>query len=631
MTHHDKKLHGGPNPLVSSGDQLDQSQDSEERKEGGYNLRSMFKDVRPPLETSNGVAANVGKRRKSLTIFGQRRGSVPVGIKVGEGTGRETGGIKFAIQQQPVVQEELLKTENTEVTPQSGTKPGIKPETVPSKNLMPAVPQSESKTLGSVHFSSSPSKIQAHDFSPAPEDDSMIKPSTGSTAPSAPSFLPIPSPAVSVQSVKTTEKQEDVKNEVFRNKEEYDPGPQQTSTPIAPMHGSIPGFTPVTSACQPEPCSSTTFPVMQTPPDPSSSLDLEPGFDASLSLIGVGSSPPSSFQIKTPSSVFSLKTPTSPLAVTPSPKLSSRNTPTEATKTAFSSALTPSPKVPSDRKMSSQSPIPSSSFGKSASPLQARTPSPALTVSPKLDTMPVPPQTFFSSPADQNLSFGSSSQLPLSESGTPVTSMTKGYVASSPLSPKDKELEGARIPKTEEMTEIKTVGILKTAKTSPVEGDSKVCEHPSSTDHLAKDRLSNLPLPPSSLLSPSSPTVSKMSNVTVVKASPDSKREFSVVTMVEMEEPSISIKDQKGETSEPGAELEKVENIPTVIEEEKVFISGLGQPESQCGETSEAEDRPSVSQEKDDMVEMEDIKDCKVTQVREAEGADEESEKKVNF
>ncbi|KAM8908064.1 RELT-like protein 2 isoform 2-T5 [Spinachia spinachia] len=46
VTHTDKKLDGGPNSLVGSGDQLDQSQDREELKEGAYNLRSV--NVRDP-------------------------------------------------------------------------------------------------------------------------------------------------------------------------------------------------------------------------------------------------------------------------------------------------------------------------------------------------------------------------------------------------------------------------------------------------------------------------------------------------------------------------------------------------------------------------------------------------------
>ncbi|CAL8358610.1 unnamed protein product [Merluccius merluccius] len=123
VIHTDKKLQGSPNPLADSGDQLNQSQDSkdqkegtEDSKEGGYNLRNMFKDVKQPTESSNGVFPNVGKRRKSLTIFGLgRRGSDPVGMKTASLPGgrvlggfRETG-VKFS-QQAPVVFEEQLPT-----------------------------------------------------------------------------------------------------------------------------------------------------------------------------------------------------------------------------------------------------------------------------------------------------------------------------------------------------------------------------------------------------------------------------------------------------------------------------------------------------------------------------------------
>ncbi|XP_070818055.1 uncharacterized protein [Chaetodon trifascialis] len=624
VTHHDKKVHGGPNPLVSSGDRLDLSQDSEDRKEGGYNLRSMFKDVRPPSESSNGIATNVGKRRKSVTIFGLRRGSDPVGIKGGEGTGRETG-VRFAIQQQPVVLEELSQTENIEVVPGRGTKPAIKPETAPTKNQTPASPQREVKTVGSINSLSSQSKIQAHDSSPAPDSGSkhglspepcanlLIEPSTGSTAASAPTSLPIPS-----QTLKTTEKGGDVKDMMLKNKEAHDPGPLQTSTPISPIRGSSPGFTSVIPTDQPELDSITGFPVTQTPPDPRSSPDLEPGFGASRALISLGSSPPSS--------VSSLKTPTSPLVVRPSPKLSSRNNPSEATKTS------PIPQIPSGSAMSSQSPIPSSSFGESATPLQARTPSPAITASPKLDTMPVSPQTPSFSPAGQYSSFGSSPRLTLkSDSVTSVTSITKGDLVSSPLSLREEQLEGARLPKTEGTTELKRAGILKTTKLSPIEADSKVSALSSSTDQFSKDRLSNLSLSASSPLSPSSPIGSRVSNVTIIKASPDSKREFSVVTMMEDEESSTSIQDQKGETSELQVEPEKAGISPAVGQGGRISVSGVGQSENQRGETSVTEDRPMASQEKDDMVEMEDIRDCKVTQVEETERGDEELEKMVNI
>ncbi|CAB1419096.1 unnamed protein product [Pleuronectes platessa] len=143
VTHNDKKLHGGPNPLVSSGDQLDQSQDSEEQKEGGYNLRSMFKDVRTSSEGANGVVPNVGKRRKSVTIFGLRRGSETVGIKEVAGTGREAGGVQFAIQKEPVLLEELVQAQNIETASECGTKWGSTPGTEPSQTEMPAPLQSD--------------------------------------------------------------------------------------------------------------------------------------------------------------------------------------------------------------------------------------------------------------------------------------------------------------------------------------------------------------------------------------------------------------------------------------------------------------------------------------------------------
>lgn len=497
--------------MVSSGDLLDQSQDSEDQKEGGYNLRSMFKDIKPTLETSNRVAPSVGKRRKSVTFFGLRRGSDPAGMKVADGPDRETGGVKLAIQKQPVVLEEQSQPGKIEIAPERGTKS----ETEPPKTPTPAV--------GSVK-SPFKNEIQTNDTIPAAEDRSnegpshdssmnpIIKPSIEGTAASVPSSLPIPTPAFSKQAFTTSEKHAHVKDKVLKDKEAYDPGPLQTSTPIAPMHGTIPDFAP---ANQPERHSSTDVPVTQTPPDPSP--DLEQCLRGSLALISLGSSPPSSSQIKT-ASTLSLRSPTSPLSITPSPKLSSRNAPFGASKTA----LMPSPSFPSN---------------------QAK--------------------------------------------------------ASGLLSLKGQDCEGVRFPKTEETTEIKRGGILKTAKGSAFEGDYKASLLSSPTDQLCKDRLDNLSL------SPSSPIGSRVSNVTIVKASPDSKREFSVVTMVEKEkESSSSSKDPKKDTYELEIDSEKLQHSPTVSE--------VGQAKSQYGETSRTQGEATVSQEKDDMVEMEDIRDCKV-------------------
>ncbi|KAM7000497.1 RELT-like protein 2 isoform 1-T2 [Tautogolabrus adspersus] len=596
VIHTDKKLHGGPNPLVSSGDQLDQSQDSDDRKEGGYNLRSMFKDVRPPSENTNGVAPAIGKRRKSLTIFGLRRGSEPV-VKTGEGMVRETGGVRFAIQQQPVVLEEVLQGKDTKGLSEPGTKPGNKP----SKNQIPAAQKCEAKTSDPEDSPASQSQKQANDSKQGPSPETGmnpgIKPSVGNITESTPNSLPVVYHASSGQTFKTAEKPTDLGEKAFKYEEGFDPGPIQTSTPIAPMYGCL------IPTHHPESYPNTDYPVTQTPPDRSSSPDLDPGFGANLVLISLGSSPPSSYPTRSQSSVSSLKTPTSPLVITPSPNLGARNTSLNDTQTGFSPILTPSPKLPSGRATSSP-------FGISASPLQVRTPSPGFTAGLTLDTTPVSPRTP-SSPAYSNESSERSPRLTLkSGSVASVKSTTRGDMVSSPLPLREQDQEEASIPRTEEKKEIKRAGILKKAKLSPVEGYQ-----------LSEDRPTSLLLSPPSPVSPSTPLGSRISSVTIVKASPDSKREFSVVTMLEREESST--KEQERETSELGVLSEKLGSRPAVDQEREVSVQSVGEPERQSGETSGAEVRPTVSQERDDMMEMEDIRDCKVTQEGDGQCAEE--------
>ncbi|XP_029918612.1 RELT-like protein 2 [Myripristis murdjan] len=593
VTHTDKKLQGGPNALVISGDNLDQSQDNEEqkdvmvdRKEGGYNLMNMFKDVRPTPESSNGAPVNVGKRKKSVVIFGQRRSSDPAGVKLATlpgGTGRETGGVKFGIQQQPVVLEESLQAshlaDNAVVRPEAGTETGSKTQTASGPTQ--SSPLLEAKTFGSAAKSpSSQTQMQAHDLSclpevgPNPELHASLtnKSSDRNTPVPAPTSLPIPCPV-----------QEEKKQEV------NSPGPLQTSTPIAPAPGSITGFTPILSAPQLEPCSSAGPPAAHTPPGPSStpSPDLNPDLRASLASVSLGSSTPSSFLIKTPSSVSSLKTPTSPPVLTPSPKLphSFKGTPSENTKSASlspSPASTPSLKLSSVPVMPSQSPIPPLSLGKSPSPLPAYTPSPVLPSSPKLTTMPISQQTMSSSAVPPTHSLGSSPRLTVrSDSVASLKSSTEGHVATAPKSSTEMELEGTTTLKPDEKTGSVTVGILK--KTN-VMGDFKGA---APSDKLSEDRLSSLPPSPSTPVFPSS---SLGSRISTVKASPNSQREFSVVTMVEEEKPSVSTESQTGETSELGTTGGQKEDPSTAL-------VGL-----------------TVSQDKDDMVEMEDIQDCKVKQ-----------------
>lgn len=500
VTHTDKKPQGGINPLAASGDQLDQSQDSDDRKEGGYNLRSMFKE--PPPGGANGVAGTAGKRRKSVTLFGLRRGSDPVA-----GPGKEAPGVRFTLQQQPVVLEEPVQAENRKR-------------------------DQEPKPASELEVNSPSDRSQKLSQNSGPQEAADLDSGPGAPAASGPGSLP-------VASEKTPE-------------EASDPGPLQTSTPIAPMPGPPPGSIPVEPPIQPGPGSPAGFSVTQTP-DQSSSPGLQKAFGASLALISLGSSPPSSFPVQTPSPA-SLRTPPSPLPGTPSPTLDLRRKPSEPSEPVSSAALTPSPQL-----LISRSPPSSSSFGQSSSPLQASSPTPALT-----EPRPASGLTSPSAPADQNLQ-SSPGLTGKSGSVTSGTSATKGDV--DPGSSKDLDSEGTKTTKTEEKTGMKRAGILKTSKLSAAASEQS---EGSSSDQLLKDRVDSL------LLSPSSPPGGRTSSVTLVRASPDSSREFSVVTTVDEE--------QTGRRSERGGGA-----------------------------------KAALGQEKDDMMEMEDIRDCKVMQLEEEE------------
>lgn len=310
MTHHDKKLQGGTNPSVGSGDQLDHSQDSEDRKESGYNLRSMFKDVRPQSDTSNGIASNVGKRRKSVTIFGLRRGSDSVVNKAAEGTGKETGGVKFTVQKRPAVLEELSQTDSTVDPLERNTKPNTLLSPDQKAETANTLPEIKNQFWGgSDQFSSA---------LPCMNRDSL-----GCTAASGPSCLLIPLPMPSAQDL-LPENHGDVENFDLPNKNVDDPGPLQTSTPFAPIQRTISGYADVISTNPSECHPSRVLGVIRTPSDLSSSTDIESS--NSLALISLGSSPPSASRIKSVSSLSLSNTPT----ITPKAEISSENTPSEA-------------------------------------------------------------------------------------------------------------------------------------------------------------------------------------------------------------------------------------------------------------------------------------------------------------
>lgn len=553
VIHTDKKLHGGPQPLADSGDQLDQSQDSEDRKagvgdrkEGGYNLRNMFKDVRPPTESSNGGVPNTGKRRKSVTIFGLgRRGSDPSGVKTltGGGGGKETAVVKFS-QQPSVVMEEPLQADSLPKDPSLRPETGIKKEgskagspKSPGLNLAPIKDQTSGPALETSPVAAQTLNIDSRSnsvlVSPSdlglesgPKTESLTHPTARDVQAPVPSSLPIPTSLPSEQTFKSpacvTEREGEQKTGQV-----YSPGPLQTSTPINPGLGVVPGLS--LSLAPPSPKStsgaglSRSFTPLGHSPISTSSPDLDPGIGASLASISLASSPTLSFPVNTPSPVSLVKTSTSPAARRQS------LTPSQATKyTPTESAHSPSPVA--------------------LSPHTVRTS--AHSSSPHEGMTTVAPET-------------------LTEADVILTTVSDTT---------------AITPATEEG------GIVKTDRPRSVTGElkSSVLSVPFS-DLPSKDRQSgSFPPSPGSPLSPSSPLGGRISSVTIVKARPDSKREFSVVTMLEAAESSASAagkaEAQTGATSDQSAEsLAKVGVHPT---------TSLGKECSKSG--------PTVSQEKDD-------------------------------
>lgn len=495
VTHTDKKSADGggriPDVLVGSGDNLDQSQDSEERRDGGYNLRSLFKDSRPPSESTNGVASNTGKRRRSLTIFGLRRGSDPIGVKV-VGAGKE--GVRFIPQ--PVVLEEP-QNENGE----NGSK-------VVSK-----------VRRGSLEIAASRIKVTSNSSAIKTEAKTSVV-SEGSTqgirlqtkdvpALVTPSPNSLPMPLTSSIGEETDEQTN------------LSPGPLQTSTPLSPLPD------PAEQIIQFIP---QDLPGSQTPPDPCTSPVQEHNSFASPALISLGSSPH-----------LTLRTPTSPAA--PSSIFSAQ----VSSQPASSPKLLSSQPSKSNKSMNSpQTSSPSVSLQDDALALEMTSKEPNLTSS----VSQMKPDGFTTQMSTEKAELtnleGDKSPSQLSSLALEVTNKEPSLTTSMTLT----KLEGSTVQMSKEKAELKNLGTL--------EGD----------------------ISPSQLSSPS-PLGGRVSSVTIIKASPDSKREFSVATMVE----------DQGETSKVDAQ-ESVDSVG-----EKVTWT--------------------LGDEKEEIVEMEEIAECRVTQAGE--------------
>uniref|UniRef100_A0A3B4BM05 RELT like 2 n=1 Tax=Periophthalmus magnuspinnatus TaxID=409849 RepID=A0A3B4BM05_9GOBI len=307
-----------PDVLVGSGERLDKSQDSDERREAGFDLRNMFKDVRPPSESTNGMAPNVGKRRRSLTFFGMRRGSDPIGVKV-VSTGRE--GVKFIPQ--PVVLEEPHNDNGENGSKDAYLKKVADPIELRTSVSDVSVIKTRATNTIAVENSMQGTKVIPAALTPAPNSLQMSLKS----------------------SPKPPEVVEETDQQVLLS-----PGPLQTSTPLSPLPDPGEVVSPFTG--------NLNFPIdlpgTQTPPDPCTSPVLEHDSFASPALISLGSSP----------HLHSIRTPTSPVAVMPSPKFSRKG----------SSQPASSPKLSSDQPIGSTL----NSLDKSMTSLQTSSPSVSL-------------------------------------------------------------------------------------------------------------------------------------------------------------------------------------------------------------------------------------------------------------
>lgn len=115
-----------------------------------------------------------------------------------------------------------------------------------------------------------------------------------------------------------------------------------------------------------------------------------------------------------------------------------------------------------------------------------------------------------------------------------------------------------------------------------------------------------------------------MSSVSIVKASPDSKREFSVVTMLEEEEPSASATvKEEGKIGETSDLQDSKFDVSPIVSKRRDSVSGSVQTTTQDKELSTVQIVPSVSQGKDDIVEINDIKEVNHDENKQGDGRDE--------
>nr|XP_046178688.1 uncharacterized protein DKFZp434B061-like [Oncorhynchus gorbuscha] len=638
VTHMDKKDQG-------SGDQLDQSEalDSEkgdeedpQRKEG-YNLQSMFKDVK--TETTNGVVATAAKRKKSLVLFSLRRGSDPVGVKVS--------------LSQPVVEEEPLFNDPLKTAPVQTSSPvkalSSQPSmgsAAPDDTEMAPVKMSPTRVTFIVSPTEAPEPVSPNTspagvspLTPPVQESPITTPvqvtpmipeifplTPGSPTNLAPSPLNV-SPATSpVQAHPTPVQASPTPVQASHTPVQASPTPVQASpTPIQAFH------TPVQASHTPTPlqASPTTAPLNLSPalssrmvsPSPNS-LNLSPSLSSrkvSSNTTPLNLSPtPTPMQVSPALSSRKVSSNTTPLNLSPtptpmqvSPALSSRKVSSNTTPLNLSPTPTPmqvSPALSSRKVSSNTTPL---NLSPTPTPMQV---SPALSsrkVSPNttplnLSPTPTPMQV---SPALSSRKL-SSNTTPLNLSPTPTPMQVSPALSSRNVSP---ALSSRKVSPTPLMVSpiaphsilSNTTTLVKVEQTSPssspfttsAKATMKGPEH--KADSLARfkaDKVSptvaTVKISPtvdhmkvSATMTPTkvcpssgSPLENKLEvgSVAIVNASPDSQREVSVVCMAdvvkgEKEDPAVA-QSPPEEEKEDEVEMEDIKNCRVSQEEEGVSL-----------------------------------------------------------
>ncbi|XP_055744602.1 mucin-2-like isoform X1 [Salvelinus fontinalis] len=537
VTHMDKKDQG-------SGDQLDQSEalDSEkgdeedpQRKEG-YNLQSMFKDVK--TETTNGVVATAAKRKKSLVLFSLRRGSDPVGVKVS--------------LSQPVVEEEPLFNDPLKTAPVQTSSP------VKALSSQPSMGSAAPDDTEMAPVKMSPTKVT---FIVSPTE--APEPVSPNTSPAGVSPL---TPPVQESPITTPVQVTPMTPEIFPltpgSPTNLAPSPLNVSPATSPVQANS---TPTPVQASPTPVQASPTPVQATPtpvqatPTPVQASHTPTPVQASHTPVQAAPTPVQASHTPTP--VQASPTPvqahptTAPLNL--SPALSSRIVSSNITPLNLSPTPTPMQVSPA---LSSRNVSPALSSRNVSPALSSRKVSPALSprnVSPALSPRKVSPTPLMVSPIAPHSILRNTTTLVKVDQTSPSSSPFTTLATAIMKGPEHNADSLAR---------------FKADKVSPTVATVKISP---TVDHM---KVSATMTPIKVCPSSGSPLENKLEvgSVAIVNASPDSQREVSVVCMAdvvkgEKEDPAVA-QSPPEEEKEDEVEMEDIKNCRVSQEEEGVSL-----------------------------------------------------------